>query len=282
MKKKILIGLLTIVMCFILTGCGEQKTKLSNSIMNIDGIYLNEEYTSDEGLKQVVLFYTLTSQEENLEISSSHFSLKINENEYTAVDNAETPNLTEYYYSNIIEKVYVGNSLKVAAIYEVPDGDLVSGKEITLTDFDDYAEDILMHTDDIKKMDNLTSISLDVDKEYATKRQEEEKEKLTDADEATTNKVKNDINGYYFEVPAYIGKTYVKYKLEFIEPNRFEVTSTVSGNKISNTGTYRVTKGYIVLRYDTSDKELNAPYDYEDGEITIESPFYSNGSDKIF
>ena len=60
-----------------------------------------------------------------------------------------------------------------------------------------------------------------------------------------------DLNGYYFDIPAYVGKVYTKYKLEFESPNRFTVTAAISGNSISNTGTYRVTKGYIVLHYDT-------------------------------
>lgn len=293
MRKKLFIGLLAILMCFTLTACGSNNSekkknednnsnsKMSNDIIKIDGIYLNNEYTDNDGLKQIVLFYTLKAGEENIDISSAQFKLKINKNEYSAINDIETPNLTQYYYSNIIEKVYVGKSLKVAEVFKVPDGDLVNGKEITLTDFDNYAKGIKMTTDDIKKMDNLTSISLDVDKEYATKKQDEEKEKLTEADEATANKVKNDINGYYFDIPAYVGKVYTKYKLEFEAPNRFTVTATISGNSISNSGTYTVTKSYIILHYDTG-KDVNAPYSYENGDITIDSPFYSNGSDTTF
>ncbi len=280
MKKKIFIGLFTIfLMCFTLTACG--GSKMSNDIIQIDGIYLNNEYTDEDGLKQIILFYTLEAGEENIDISSSSFELKIDKNEYSAINNIETPNLTQYYYSEFIEEVYAGKSLKVAAVFEVPDGDLVSGKEITLSDFNNYAKGIKMSTDDIKKMDNLTSISLDVDNEYAKKRQDEEKEKLTEADEATANKVKNDINGYYFNIPAYVGTVYTNYKLEFEAPNRFTVTSTMSGNSISNTGTYTVAKGYIILHYDTG-KDVNTPYSYEKGYITIDSPFYSNGSDTTF
>ena len=175
----------------------------------------------------------------------------------------------------------MGKSLKIAEIFKVPEGDLVSGKKITLSDFYGYAKGIKMSTDDIKKMDNLTSISLDVDKEFATKRQDEENEKLTEADEATTNQVKNDINGYYVDFHGFVGTAYTKYDLEFEAPNKFTVTATMSGNSISNTGTYTVTKGYIVLHYDTG-KDVNAPYSYENGQISIENPFYSNKSDTIF
>ena len=290
--KGLMYVLVLVVGVFALTGCGKNNfssnnenssnSKMSNDIIKVDGVYLNNEYTDEDGLKQIVLFYTLTAGEENIDISSADFKLKINKNEYSPINDIDTPNLTQYYYSNIIEKVYVGKTLKVAEIFNVPDGDLVSGKEITLTNFEDYAKGIKMSTDDIKKMDDLTAISLDVDKDYATKKQEEEKEKLTDADEATVNKVKNDLNGYYFDIPAYVGTVYTKYKLEFESPNRFTVTATISGKSISNTGTYRVTKGYIVLHYDTDGKVVNAPYRYENGDITIDSPFYSNGSDTAF
>lgn len=292
MKKKILYFILCGFILISLAGCGktetkteteeEETTKTSNSIINIDGIYLNNEYTDDENLKQIILFYTITADEENLDISSSQFILKINKNEYTAVNSIETPDLTQYYYSNIIKDVYVGNSLKVAAIYKVASGDVESQKTITLEDSDDYGDGIKMKTDDIKAMDNLTAISLDVDKEYATAKQEEEKEKLTAADEATTKKVKNDINGYYFNIPAYIGTTYATYKLEFSSPNKFTITLRMSGNTVTNSGTYTVTKGYIVIHYDTNNTDVNIPYRYENGDITIDSPFYSNGSDTTF
>ena len=290
--KGLMYVLVLVVGVFALTGCGKNNfssnnenssnSKMSNDIIKVDGVYLNNEYTDEDGLKQIVLFYTLTAGEENIDISSAEFNLKINKNEYSPINDINTPNLTQYYYSNFIEKVYVGKSLKVAEIFNVPDGDLVSGKEITLTNFEDYAKGIKMSTDDIKKMDDLTAISLDVDKDYATKKQDEEKEKLTDADEATVNKVKNDLNGYYFDIPAFVGEVYTNYKLEFESPNRFTVTATISGNSISNTGTYRVTKGYIVLHYDTDGKDVNTPYRYENGDITIDSPFYSNGSDTTF
>lgn len=297
MKNKILKLLLAIVICFTLVGCGQKevtngqngesdtkknKSVTSNSMVTVDGIYLNNEYTDEEGLKHVVLFYTISAGEENIDISSFTIKLIINKNEYEAIIDESTPNLTQYYYSSTIEKVYVGKSLKVAAVYKVPDGDLVNGKEITLFSVKDLANGIKLKTDDIKKMDDLTAISLDVDKEYAEKRQVEEKEKLVEADSATTKKVRNDLNGYYFDIPAYIGNTYTKYKLEFASPNKFTVTATISGGSISNSGTYTVTKGYIVLHYDTGGKDVNTPYRYESGEITIDSPFYSNDSDSIF
>lgn len=68
MKKKPLIGLLAILMCFTLTACvsdNSEKTKkedtnsnlkISNDIIKIDGIYLNNEYTDNDGLKQIILY----------------------------------------------------------------------------------------------------------------------------------------------------------------------------------------------------------------------------------
>lgn len=297
MKNKILKLLLAIVICFTLVGCGQKevtneqngesntkknKSVTSNSMVTVDGMYLNNEYTDEEGLKQVVLFYTISAGEENLDISSYTIKLKINKNEYEPVIGIPTPELTQYYYSNVISNVYVGKSLKVAVVFKVPDGDLVSGKDVTLDDFYDYSKGIKLKTDDIKKMDNLTAISLDVDKEYAEKRQAEEKEKLTDADAATTKKVKKDLNGYYFDMSEYLNGSYVKYRLEFFSPNKFTLTTSVSGSGITSNGTYRVAKGYIVLHYDTNDQYVNTPYRYENGDITIDNPFAITNSSKIF
>lgn len=291
--KKILKILLIIITCTTLIGCNKlnnnsknnnenMNSKLNNSTITIDGIYLNNEYTDDDNLHQVILFYTLNPKEKNIKISSNTITLKINDNEYEPIANETTPNLTQYYYSEYLEDVYIDNILKVAAIFKIPDGDLQKGKEITFIDLNEYTEGIKLKTDNIKQMDNLTSISLDIDKEYTSKRQEEENQKLTEVDTETSNKIQKELNGSYIEFDAFVGQAYTKYKLEFFEPNKFQVTSKISGASLTNEGTYRITKGYIILHYDTNNKNIYAPYNYENEEITMENPFYSNGSDKIF
>lgn len=288
MKKKIMKGFILFLLSFCLIACGEKDLpqeeekptqKLSNSTVKVDGIYINEEYINEDGLNQVILFYTINAGENNIEVTSNTFNLMIGNNKYEPKIGIETPNLTQYYYSNIIEHVYVGKSLKVASIYEVPEGDLISDKTITLDDFNNYAEGIEFKTNTIKRLANMTEISLDVDKDYATKRQEEENDKLSAADDNTVKKVKKAINGYYFTIPSFVGQTYVTTKLEFSSPNKFTVKTSLG---VKNSGTYTVSKGYIILKYKSNGKILYTPYKFENGDISIDSPFYSNGSDTIF
>ena len=67
--KGLMYVLVLVVGVFALTGCGKNNfssnnenssnSKMSNDIIKVDGVYLNNEYTDEDGLKQIVLFYTL-------------------------------------------------------------------------------------------------------------------------------------------------------------------------------------------------------------------------------
>ena len=106
---------------------------LANDNITINGIYLNQGHTNKEGLKQIVVFYTIKAGDKNIDVSSNGFNLKINNtNTYSPTVESDTPNFTEYYYSEFIEHVYVGKTLNVAATFNVPDGDLSPDKDIAI------------------------------------------------------------------------------------------------------------------------------------------------------
>lgn len=296
-KKTLIIGIVVLVVILAVAGVlflnkkpaekpvEKPKNTLSNNYMTINGIYLNNGHVNDEGLKQVVVFYTVKAGDKNLDLSCREFSLKINNtNVYSATIESDTPNYTEYYYSDIIENIYVGKTLNMAATFDVPEGDLIPGKEIVLEGSNNLAAGIKFKTDDIKRKENYDEISKDIAPETYAKKKAEKDEAMSAADEATTNKVKNAVNGYYFEMSTFVGQAYISYKLDFAAPNNFTVTSYVGGGQISNTGTYDVRKGYIIVTYSNdSSKTLEIPYSFEaSGEISLGNPFISNGSDKIF
>lgn len=262
-------------------GCGNAgpKNTTSNKVINIDGIYVNEGYENDQGLKQVVVFLTVTADEKNLDLSSKTFELKINDaNEYSAKVESDSPNMTEYYYSDIIKDVYVGESLKIAMTYEVPAGDLSGGKSIALDDFDNTAQGIKLSTDDLKKMSSLEEISKDIDSDYYAKRKSEEDKKMESMDDAAANGIRQKLNGYYWTFDTYVGTQYVKYELEFAAPNQFEVRSSLG---LSNSGTYEVRNGYIVLTY-SNGNSIKTAWSQESDGIHLTCPFYNNGADTIF
>ena len=252
----------------------EKSTVLENDYVKIDGIYVDESFEDDD-LSLVYLFYTVNAIDENVELSSVSMKIKFNDkNEYSStVVKDYIPSYTNYYYSDIIKTIYVGKSYLICSTFEIAKGDLSESKEVTLqnsniTDIDT----VKFTTDDIKSMDNLAKISEDLDKSVYETKYNEEQDKLADVDSSTVSKVRNDINGYYFEGYINFGTTLQKCKIEFEAPNKFTVSLylSTSGNSasISNSGTYDVKKGVITLDYG-SGATIFLEYNYDDGDISI-------------
>ena len=271
MKKRILISLLMIITLLGVTGCGSKKEKDDGSVMasktvTIDGIYVDESF-EDDNLGLVYLFYTVNAGDANLELASTSLKIKVNDtNEYdSTVVGKFIPKYTNYYYGEIIKKIYVGKSYKICSTFKVAKGDLEGSKPISISSYKiaDLSE-IKFTTDKIKKMDGIAKIAEDLDKKTYTAKYGEEQDKLSDADEETVNKVKNDINGYYLDGYVNVGKTIKTIRLEFEEPNNF----TVSLAGLENSGTYEVKKGMITLDYGDGPR-IFLEYKYEDGEITV-------------
>lgn len=150
--------------------------------------------------------------------------------------------------------------------FKIAKGDLTGSKAVTL---DNYkikdANKIKFTTDDIKKMENLSKIAEDLDKETYEKKYNEQQDKISTVDASTIDKVKNELNGYYFEFYVNVGTKLVKYKLEFDSPNKFTVSNNIG---MSNLGTYDVRKSSLILNYQTG-KSITIEYGYENGEITL-------------
>ena len=271
MKNKIMKILLCAIILLGITGCGSSEEKnsavLENDHIKIDGIYVDESF-EDENLSLVYLFYTINAKDENLDLASSSTSIKVNGvNDYSpVVEKNYIPYFTNYYYSSLIKKIYVGKSYKMCSTFKVAKGDLVDSKEITLVNYKlSDISDIKFTTDEVKKMDNLNSIAKDLDKATYDTMYNKEQEKLAKADSSTVNKVRKDLNGYYFEFYVNVGKSLSKYKIEFEKTNKFKVSNSLG---MSNSGTYDVRKGAIVLNYKTGGS-LNLYYEYDKGDITL-------------
>ena len=102
--------------------------------------------------------------------------------------------MPSYYYSDFIENVYVGNFLKVVDVFEVPEGDLMSGKEATFSAarMSDISE-IKVVTDDLIHCASADEIAQKADPEgYA-----EAQAKHNPANEETTQAVSAALNGYW-------------------------------------------------------------------------------------
>lgn len=275
MKRKVMGILVAILAVFLLTGCGakdetavvEKKDGMKSEHIKIDGVYVDESF-EDSNLSLVYLFYTLDASDENLKVASSSLTLKVNDkNTYESVVAKEfIPRYTDYYYSSFLEEIYVGNTFKMSSTFKVAKGDLKDSKKIKLVSSSiEGIDEIEFTTDDIKSMADIGAISKDLDKTVYEKRYNDEQNILAVADATETAKFQNLANGYVWEFYVTVGTQLVKYEIEFSSPNNFSVSNTYG---ISNSGTYEVRKGAIILNYQTG-LSNTIYYDYSSGDVTF-------------
>ena len=207
--------------------------------VEVEGIYVDDSYISEENdsFKMVYVFYNAFTNDKNISISSfSDLTVNdINSYDSTTVGNGEI--MGSYYYSNYIEDLYIGDSMKVLSTYLVPEAELESGRTLSF-DFSGIPDTgkLKMRTDDIIYCDSPVAIAELADAEgYA-----DYQHKLEPADEETAAKVKAAVNGRYTMLPTY------NLKVSFSDPDRFEVSFA----GITNGGTYVVTNGYLACTYD--------------------------------
>ena len=238
---------------------------LTSGVVSIDGICVDDSYVEEEGspLKMVYLLYTVTAADSNLETDSKYTELTINdsntyESEHYGPEQCKY--MSSYYYSSYIEDVYVGTSLKVAATFKIPEGDLAPGRTITLSDSQiPDMEALRLSTDDIQRFADQEEMAQAMDPEgYAA-----EMNRRAEADADTQEQVKSLINGYYWS--CYLNS--ITYELEFWAKDNFEVRTSLG---TSSTGTYSVRNGYIFCTYPDTGYTVEVPYEIVDGEIDLD------------
>lgn len=277
--KKVIAVLLVLVLAVALFACvsnnggnnngGNQgdnakESVLSNENVSIDGVYVDSSYVVEEGssLKLVYLFMTVTAKKQNLEIDNKYMKMKVNDANVYESENipGACDYASSYYYSAYIKDVYVGESVKLALTFKVPEGDLTSGKEITFEDTSIPVDGLKITTDDIVFFEETEQLFEKADPTgYAA-----EMDKKAPADEATVKKVKKEIDGYYWTF--YVNST--TYELEFFGGNKFELRTSLGTSK---QGTYTVQKGYIFCTYPDTGYTVEVPYEFKDGDFKLDA-----------
>ena len=110
----------------------------------------------------------------------------------------------------------------------------------------------------------MTETTETTETEAAEEASEEELYKMMEADSETLSKVQNAINGYRWDF--YVNST--SYCIEFFEPNYFELSVSALG--IRNSGTYRVTNGYVIITYDSNNYSVEIPYEFGPDDIELD------------
>ncbi len=266
--KFIVLFLIALVLC----GCGPAAPKEPDIVtetdyVSIDGIYVDKSYVSDENgsLRMLYFFYTAKTDAENIKVCSKSSKLKINDtNEYTSGKFAmnEEKYFNSYYYSDFLEEIYVGNELKVLSTFKVPEGDLEAGRTMSFLPYGiPDGEKLKLNTDQIVFCDSAEEIAKAADPEgYKNYLHMNEV-----ADDDTTKKVRNDINGYYWSFTA----NNTVYQIEFFSPDKFELR--VPSLNVKNSGRYVVKNGYISCTYDSNGTTVDIPWSWnKKGEVDLE------------
>ncbi len=267
--KKIIAVLLVFAALLTLTACGggtAAGSKSSNDNIAIEGIYVDNSYVdkSNSALKMVYVFLSINATDSNISADCSYAKMTINNsNTYESTFYKGACDFApSYYYSSFIEEVYTGTNLDLVLTFKVPEGDLKDSKKITFSDTSMPFGGIEMSTDDIVFCASAQEVCEKGDPEgYAT-----ESEKHAPADAATTQKVKNLINGYYWTFYLSVGTSVEVQEIEFSAPNKFVLRSNYS----SNGGTYEVKNAYIYVTYSTNGATYKIPYEFKDGDVALD------------
>lgn len=230
--------------------------------MTIEGVYVDNSYSTEdnENMRFLYIFYTAHTNDQNLKIDSKSMNIKINDaNTYKAVrSKKESRYLRNYHNSAYLKEVYVGEEGKFVETFEVPEGDLEAGRTISISKSQiPDADKIRLTTDEITFCDSPEEVAEKADPEGY----EEEMWALDDADSEVVAAVKEEINGYQWDVNA----NNMKYQIEFWEPNEYELRTSFN----TSGGTYEVKNGYIICTNDI-DGKIEIPFTYENGSVKVD------------
>lgn len=241
----------------------------------LDGIYVDNSYVDEKNpsLKMVYVLYTAFTNDQNLKVCSKLSKMEFETgNTYSSehYSKAYHDYMPNYYSSNYLEEIFIGGSLKVMSVFQVPEAEFSASEVITVKPYGlPDGEELKVAASDVQFFDSSDVLAETVDPEgYAQALLLREP-----ADEATTSKVKKAINGYYWSF--YVNNT--SYEIEFYAPNKFEVRVKALG--VTNSGKYEITNGFIVCTYDSNGAVVEIPWSWGDSDIKIDaaSAFSVNG-----
>ena len=242
---------------------GQDAIVTETDYMTIEGLYVDDSYSTEdnENIRFLYVCYTAHTKAENLSIDCKSMNLTVNDtNTYKAArSKKETRYMRNYYNGAYLKKVNIGDEVKFVETFEIPRAELDPGRSIRISKSQIPDSDkIRLRTDDIVFLDSPEKVAETVDPEGY----EKEKWALEDADDEVTSAVKNEINGYQWEVKV----DKFNYVIEFWEPDNYELRTSFN----TSGGTYVVKNGYIVCTND-SGGTIEVPFTYEDGNVKVDS-----------
>lgn len=232
----------------------------------LDGIYVDSSFADENNpnLKMVYVLYTAFTNDKNLKISSKLSKMNFETgNSYSSESFGKACDsyMPSYYSSNYLEEIYIGSSLKVMSIFQVPEAEFSASEVITVVPYGlPEGEELKVSAADVKFFDSPNALAEAADPEgYAQAMLAYEP-----ADAETAAKVKKAINGYYWSF--YVNST--SYEIEFYSPDKFEVRVKAFG--VNNGGKYEVRNGYIICTYDSNGAVVEIPWSWGENDIELD------------
>lgn len=272
--KKLLSIILALSMVLSLAACGgdnsdtgnkvkEVKTMTSENI-KINAICVDDSYRDSENSskRMVYVFADVMGGKSNFKVDSKS-SIKFGEegNEYSQQMLKDTAAymMKNYHYSVYLKDVNVGETVKLAYAYTVPEAELTEDVNIYLIDDSvPTAGEIIIPGKQIQHFNSPNEIAEKFDAEGYAQSQDLQQP----ADQETIDFIHNEVIGYQWEFEAFNQAM----EIEFFDATRFELR--LKGFE-GNGGTYTIKKGYISGTYDSNGQTVDFPYEIKDGKFSF-------------
>ncbi len=265
MMKKVLACLLVLIFSFSLVACDMSSStskKLANDEFSLDAICVDNSTEDADGKVNVLMFFKVTAKENIGFTPFGHMSLVIGDSKYSAFySQGDYENIfPSYCYDNSYVTVEAGDTESFLATYEISLSTLRSGQKITIDSFTPNTDGIEFSTDDIQYFDSLEELLMEIDYEGYTQYQSDIQLREP-ADSATVSRVRTALvldGNTVWEVG-----TDANYR--FFNNGTVEIIGSMN-----LTGTYTITKGYVLCDFDWTKAEFSYYFD-NNGNFVLNS-----------
>lgn len=229
----------------------------------IDGVFVNEGYVDKDrkSMTEILVCYTFTAGSKGIGVTGNKSVLAFGSgNTYrSSYRHNSCISFGNYYAGSNYESAVFGDKLRIVDTFVVPKAELTVGGTITLTNTSASAlvGEVKLTADQFVSCKSVEEIAKIVDPEGYKER----KHALTEANSTIKNKVRKELNGYYWDFWV----NNLTYRISFKQS-----TYTLTSMGIRTTGKYTICNGFIILKNDSTGALSYAPYTFENNHFDLD------------
>nr|MBR4281788.1 peptidoglycan-binding protein [Clostridia bacterium] len=231
----------------------------------IDGIFVNEGYVDKDrkSMTEILVCYTFTAGSKGIGVNGNKSVLAFSSgNTYRASHRLNSCiSFGNYYSGSNYESAVFGDKLHIVDTFVVPKAELTFGGTITLTNTSASAlvGEVKLTAEQFVSCKNVEEIAKIVDPEGYKER----KHALTEANNTVKNKVRKQLNGYYWDFYT----NNLSYRISFNNNGKYTLTTSIG---IKTSGKYTICNGFIILKNDSTGALSYAPYTFENNHFDLD------------